>query len=76
MKREIEYLITSNDQVFKPTQKDSLDDECTIKHLGRQIYLVGYFDFNKQGYSKGYEQNKVNKYMILFPADIKRIIFK
>ena len=76
MKREIEYLITSGGQVFEPCKKgESNNDECSIKHLGRQIYLIGFFDFYKQGFCSAH-QNKINKYMILFPNDIKRVIFK
>lgn len=78
MKREIERLITSNGQIFEPHKIDPdefCSAECTIKHLGRHIYLVGYFDHNKQGYTDAYV-NKINKYIILFPSGIKRIDYK
>lgn len=78
MKREIKRLITSNGEVFEPHKIDHskfCPTECTIKHLGRQIYLVGYFDHYKQGYTDAYE-NKINKYMLLFPSGIKRIDYK
>jgi len=83
MKLQIDYLIT-NSRVYYPCAKgqEILDpsrsrnststlDECTIKHIGRQIYLIGYFDWDKQGYGSG-RQNPINQYILVFPSNIKK----
>lgn len=84
MRRKIEAIILTNGEFFKPCPKGKfetksglgLENECIVKHLGRQIYLIGYFDFHKKGGSILGEQSRVNKYMIVFPNFIERVIFK
>ena len=56
-------------------QKWAFKPECSIKHIGRQIYLVGYFDFHKAGGSCG-GQDRINQYVILFPSEIAEIVFE
>jgi hypothetical protein len=51
-------------------------DECSIKRIGRRIYLIGYFDYQKAGGFRAGEQNRINKYVIIFPSMIKLISFK
>jgi hypothetical protein len=86
-KLKIDYLITNNNIAYTPCPKGNfpkdpdpnginLIDECSIKHIGRQIYLVGYFDFHKQGYATMGKQSPINQYILLFPNDIKRIVYK
>lgn len=83
MKNEIEALFTNNDVWYIAVPKETEEkanspDECLIKHLGKQIYQVKYFDpYKGGGYSSlAHKQNRVNSKIILFPNDIKRIIFK
>jgi hypothetical protein len=78
--KEIEALLTENGvwHVVQPNVSEELaatEDECSIKHLGKQIYEVKFFDEYK-GDSLSHKQNKVNSKIIYFPSDIKRIIFK
>ena len=85
-KLKIEYLVTTNDSIFyrcpkgftqDPRRRPGVPmDECSIKHIGKQIYLVGYFDFNKKGSSIHGEQNRINQYTLLFPSAIKEIRYK
>jgi hypothetical protein len=87
-KRKIEWLKTKNGETFEVCEKgdfvkypefsSAIMDECSIKHIGNQIYLVGYFDENKGGnYNRiGNAQNMINKWTIIFPSEIKRIEFK
>lgn len=85
-RRKIKYLETVTGEVFEACPKGkfwkgegyhkwAMKDQCTIKHLGRQIYLVGYFDFHKAGGSYA-GQNLINQYSIFFPAMIKRVDFE
>jgi hypothetical protein len=71
----IDYLVTTDGIVFKPHLKGDKEDECSIKHLGNQIYEISYFDHDKQGYSVA-EQNLINTQMILFPSSIRTIVLK
>ena len=51
--------------------------ECSVKHLGRQIYLVGYFNDYKSGeyYSTFGGQQEINQYVILFPSEIAEVMY-
>jgi hypothetical protein len=88
MKRKIDYLITDTGLLYERVPKGKFQDptklegvlksECIIKHLGRQIYLIGYYGGEKQGGYKssfGY-QNRANKFFLLFPSGIKIVVFK
>ena len=75
MKQEIDFLVTSEGKTFEASNPDGFNGECTIKHIGRQIYLVGYFDPYKAKQINALS-NKVNKYILLFPSGIKHISFK
>jgi hypothetical protein len=84
-RRKIKELHTSNlifrrcgkkEFIQRPGLREGCGfNECSIKHLGRQIYLVGYFDHYKNGGSSP-SKNYINQYMILFPSEIKKIIFE
>ena len=48
-------------------------EECIITHLKNGIYKIKYFDFYTQGYSSGFEHNRANKTIIVYPNDINSI---
>jgi hypothetical protein len=93
MKRKIESIHLINGEIFEPQCKtDKKVDtpvwggsrkgyitECTIKHIGRQIYLIGYYD-DGNGWQKyeifDWKQPLINKYKLVFPNMIKQIIYK
>lgn len=79
MKGKIESLLTDNAfyEVCKKGETLPNNDyapECSIKHIGRQIYLVGYFDDLNGGLA--WQQNRINKYKLIFPAVICEINYK
>lgn len=86
--KEIKYIITTSDECFEvrpkgefikcPDVSSKIEDECSIKHLGKQIYEVKYFDPYITGsyLSNVNSQNRINSKMILFPSNIKRVVFK
>lgn len=85
-KQKIKSIYLTNGEYFEPCPKGefekegsltgSFKNECSIKHLGRQIYRIGYFKFSKQGYSRHGEQSRINQHIIVFPSQIERVTFE
>lgn len=86
-RKKIDYLVTTRGLCYtrcnygefrqKPSSPDGVGyDECVIKHIGNQIYLIGEFDFYKQGYSTHGVQERANRFFLLFPSKIASVHYE